>query len=211
MASNPKDPKAETAAATGAGAAAPIKKNEAKDIKEPKEKNEVKDFKEPKEKDGKDSKDHKDQKEHKDQKDQKEHKEHKDQKDQKDTKEHKETKDHKEQKDHKDHIKEHKWELKDQQKDIDKQAVKPEKDIEKQAIKPEFEKIEPEHPKDLVEGQLGPGNIVDPAFRANVEQRLATLEGKVATFIPDSSRPDLRMGALKNEPDRSGGGGGTGG
>jgi hypothetical protein len=60
-----------------------------------------------------------------------------------------------------------------------------------------------------VESPLGPGNIGDPAISASVEQRLATLEGKVATFIPDSSRPDLRTGALKNEPDRSGGGGGT--
>lgn len=196
MASKPKDPKAKTATASGARAVAPPKKNEAKDLKEPKDKDKDKDKEKEKDKDKEKeiAKDFKDQKEYKDPKDSKEQKdkEHKEQKDQKDQKE---TKDHKEQKDSKDQSKEHKSELKDHTKDFDRQ----------------LDKIAPENPKDLVESPLGQVNIGDPAIRASIEQRLATLEGKVATFIPDSSRPDLRTGALKNEPDRSGGGESSGG
>jgi cobalamin biosynthesis protein CobT len=194
MASNPKDPKAETAAATGAAAVAPHIKGD----KTSKEKEKEKDGDKGggvKEKEGdknwaeksplldqklqKDTKDTKDQKEQKDYKDPKEHKDFKDHKEQKD------------QKEHKDQIKEHKDQIKE----------KPEtKEFQK-----EFDQIgRPESP-------LGQVNLGDPAIRPDIEQRLAALEGKVATFIPDSSRPDLRAGALKNEPDQSGGGQGSGG
>jgi hypothetical protein len=200
MASNPKDPKAETAAATGAAAVAPHIKGDktSKDKEKEKEKDGgVKEPKEGKEKEKEKDKewaekspllDQKLQKDTKDTKDHKEQKDFKDHKEQKDFKEHKEQKD---QKEHKDQIKEHKDQIKE----------KPEtKEFQK-----EFDQIgRPESPL----GQVNPG---DPAIRPDIEQRLAALEGKVATFIPDSSRPDLRAGALKNEPDQSGGGQGSGG
>jgi hypothetical protein len=188
MASNPKDLKAETAAATGAAAVAPHIKGD-KTSKD-KEKEKDGDKTGVKEKDGKPELDKLDKLpllEQKLQKDTKDTKDHKEQKDYKDPKEHKDFKDHKEQKDQKEH--------KDQIKE------KPEtKEFQK-----EFDQIgRPESPL----GQVNPG---DPAIRPDIEQRLAALEGKVATFIPDSSRPDLRAGTLKNEPDQSGGGQGSGG
>lgn len=199
MASNPKDRKAETAAATGAPSADPQIEiengNEDEDGNgngngngdkgvwekdELKEKDVLKEELEIKQKDWKD----KEKELVKDQKDiyeAKVHKDHKDTKEAKD-KEYKEHKDYKDPKDHKLEFKDHKPELKDQQKDLDKQSL-----------------------------PLGPVNPGDPATRPDIEQRLAALEGKVATFIRDSSRPDLRAGALKNEPDQSGGGQGSGG
>jgi hypothetical protein len=182
MASNPKDPKAETAAATGAPSADPQIENGNGDGNGDKgvwEKDELKEL-EIKQKDWKE-KEKELVKDQKDINDAKVHKEHKDIKEAKD-KEYKEHKDYKDPKDHKLEFKEHKPELKDQQKDLDKQNL-----------------------------PLGPVNPGDPATRPDIEQRLAALEGKVATFIRDSSRPDLRAGALKNEPDQSGGGQGSGG
>jgi hypothetical protein len=109
-----------------------------------------------------------------------------------------EVKEHKIEKLEKEHGKEGgKIEIKDGGKENLKIEVK---EHPKENFKEVIDKNTPENPKDLVEGggpvRVDPG---DPALTAGLAQRVANLEGQLATFISGANRPDLSTGALKNE------------
>ena len=84
------------------------------------------------------------------------------------------------------------------------------KELKEKDDKDIFEKLEPEHPKSLVEGPGLPGGPFDPGpfdprpFDPSPVDRLGRLEAAVAQlshFIGGQLRPDLTHGALNREPD----------
>jgi hypothetical protein len=110
----------------------------------------------------------------------------------------------------KNEIKEHKFEKLEKEhgkeggkietKDGGKENVKIEvKEHPKENFKDVIDKNTPENPKDLVENPGRPIDQGDPAVNAGLAQRVANLEGQLATFISNANRPDLSTGALKNE------------
>jgi hypothetical protein len=110
----------------------------------------------------------------------------------------------------KNEIKEHKFEKLEKEhgkeggkietKDGGKENVKIEiKEQLKEHTKDVIDKLIPENPKDLVENPGRPVDTGDPAVNADLAQRVANLEGQLATFISNANRPDLSTGALKNE------------
>jgi hypothetical protein len=108
-----------------------------------------------------------------------------------------EIKEHKIEKLEKEHGKEGgKIEIKDGGKENLKIEVK---EHPKENFKEVIDKNTPENPKDLVENPGGPIDTGDPAVSAGLAQRVANLEGQLATFISNANRPDLSTGALKNE------------
>jgi hypothetical protein len=85
-------------------------------------------------------------------------------------------------------------------KDGGKENVKIEvKEHPKENFKEVIDKNTPENPKDLVENPGRPIDTGDPAVSTDLAQRVANLEGQLATFISGANRPDLSTGALKNE------------
>lgn len=134
-----------------------------------------------------------------------------------------EIKEHKEKPEIKEHgkvekveVKEHKFEKLEKEhgkeggkieiKDGGKENLKIEvKEHPKENFKEVIDKNTPENPKDLVEGGGGPRiDPGDPAIAAGLAQRVANLEGQLATFISGANRPDLSTGALKNEAPQAG-------
>jgi hypothetical protein len=107
-------------------------------------------------------------------------------------------------------IKEHKFEKLEKEhgkeggkietKEGGKENVKIEvKEHPKENFKDVIDKNTPENPKDLVENPGRPIDQGDPAILEGLAQRVANLEGQLATFISSANRPDLSTGALKNE------------
>lgn len=207
MASTPKTPKKRVAKKTGSAAAKSAVVDQPKTIekivkdKDIKEKPEVKEHKI----EVKEAKNEKIEiKEHKDKPEAKEHKiEGKENKELKiEGKEHGkvekfEIKEHKFEKLEKEHGKEGgKIEIKDGGKENVKIEVK---EHPKENFKEVIDKNTPENPKDLVENPGKPIDTGDPAINAGLAQRVANLEGQLATFISGANRPDLSTGALKNE------------
>jgi hypothetical protein len=207
MASTPKTPKKRVAKKTGP-AKQVDKKVEIKEIKEPKEKD-----KEIKEKDFKDvSKDHKEKPEVKEHKIEVKEAKQENKELKFEGKEHKNEKiEIKEKPEIKEHMKAEKLESKElkiekiEGKEHGKDGGKIEIKDQKENFKEVIDKNTPENPKDLVEGGGGPViDPGDPVISAGLAQRVANLEGQLATFISNANRPDLSSGALKNEAPQAG-------